>query len=293
MAWSTELTLALLIAALYLKDCLLLLQPHEAVLVRGRAWRAGFGLRQWTLAGREPYWANPLLPHQAVFRLQWNMLSPALAHSTGVVGVTANAAALGPAAKASPALATTANAEVDEPQRLTVLRRLGPLVWLSWLLLFAGIPLTVLGRWGVWATVTALVLLYLNIVASLLWVWIKRVSLGLNPRAFALLAFECLACAPYAANLVRRLSWRETADGEPRPDFTQAAARVLPPPAWEQARAACRVRVQDQIDAEAEGTARARALEQSLQYWSAMPATAEVTETTKPTAPDAPPATKP
>jgi hypothetical protein len=270
MAWSTELALALLIAALYLKDCLLLLQPHEAVLVRARVWRAGFGLRQWTLAGREPYWANPLLPHQAVFRLQWNMQKPALAHSTGA----------------------PANTQVEEPQRLAALRRLGPLVWWSWLLLFVGIPLTVLGRWGVWATLAALLLLYLNIVASLWWVWIKRVSLGLNARAFALLAFECLACAPYAANLVRRLSWREAAAGQPRPDFTQAAARLLAPPAWEQARAACRVRVQDQIDAEPKGTARARALEQSLQHWSTMPATTITTHSSDTADPTTQPAPK-
>ncbi len=263
MSWSTEAALALLIAALYLKDCLLMLRPNEAVLACGSRWRAGFGLRQWTLAGREPYVANPLLPHQPVFRMQWDMLvaPPAATHSPTP-----------PTPHAPPAPNTEA---VDAPARLAALRRLSPAVWLSWLLLFVALPLTVLGRWGVTATLGALALLYLNIVASLACVWWARRDLGLNPGAFGMLAFECLACAPYAANLVRRLSWRAPAAGRRPEDFARAAMRLLPPAAWAQARQACCARVQDQWDAEPEGSARALALQASLQGWSKAPAGGE------------------
>lgn len=261
MAWSTEAALALLIVALYLKDCLLLLRPDEAVLVRARHWQAGFGLRQWTLAGREPCWANPLLPHRPVFRLQWDMLA---APPSGL--------AVAPAAPTAPI------DTVDTPGRLGALRRLLPSVWLSWLLLFVLLPITVLGHWGVAATLTVVGLLYVNIGVSLLVVWLSRRRLGLNASTFGLLAFECLVCAPYAANLVRRLSWRYPLPGLAPEDFASAAARLLAPAAWAEARSACRARVQDQCDAEPEGTPRARALQKSLQAWSAAAAAAEPTE---------------
>ncbi len=281
MSWSTEAALALLIAALYLKDCLLLLRPNEAVLVKARTWRAGFGLLQWTLAGREPYWAHPLLPHQAVFRLQWDMLAApptggaAVDVPTGgaavdppTAGSPCNANAAAPSRAAAPAL--DAIDAIDAPPRLAALRRLGPWVWLSWLLLFVALPLTVLGRWGITATLTALACLYLSIMLSLAWVWWARHDLGLNAGSFALLAFECLACAPYAANLVRRLSWRPPAPEQRAEDFVHAAHRLLTPAAWEPVRSACLARVQDQWDAEPENTPRARALQKSKQSWAAL-----------------------
>jgi hypothetical protein len=250
LIWSAEAALALVIVALYLKDCLLLLQPNEAVLVRARHWQAGFGQRQWTLAGREPYLAHPLLPHQPVFRLQWDMLVP-------------------PRGGTPPTNAVDA---VESPGRLGALRRLLPGVWLSFLLLFVLIPTTVLGRWGVVATLTVLGLLYLNILVSLWVVWLSRHRLGLTGGTLGLLAFECLVCPPYAANLVRRLSWRYPAPGLAPEDFASAAARLLAPTAWAETRSACRARVQDQCDAEPEGTRRAQALQESLQAWSAAPA---------------------
>jgi hypothetical protein len=282
MNWSTEAALALLIVALYLKDCLLLLRPNEAVLVKGRVWRAGFGLRDWTLAGREPYLANPLLPHQPVFRLQWDVLAAVPVWPGAPAAALASAPhaldnRLDNALETRPC--TPGRAPVDASARLAALQRLLPSVWISWLLLLVLLPATVLGRWGVWSTLGVLALLYLNIGVGLLLVWLSRAHFGLTGRRFALFAFECLICPPYAPNMVRRLSWHAPGVAAPAAeDFASAAARLLAPSAWAAACSACRARVQDQCDAEPEGTPRARALQASLQAWRAAPARTAPTE---------------
>lgn len=235
---SPEAALALLIVALYLKDCLLLLRADEALMVAGvfgPRWRAAFGPRGFKLTGREPWLANPLLPHVPVFRLRWAMRAPAT-----------DAAAPAPATDAAPVLRA-------EP----LLWRLAPLVWGIWTLLFVMVPLAVLGRFGVVAALWLVALLYLHIALALALTWRWRRQFGLGGRAFALLAFECLACAPYAANLVRRLSLAQS----PREDFTAAAARLLPPEALAEVHRECLARIDEQLEAEPEGSAAAAQLQ--------------------------------
>jgi hypothetical protein len=238
---SPEAALVLLIAALYLKDQLLLLRADEALLIPSvfgrRRWRAGFGARGFTIARREPYLANPLLPHQPVFKLRWQMSQAAA-----------------PGASAEPL------------QTNPLLWRLAPLVWGIWLALFVLIPLTLIGRWGVVATLTAVALLYAHIVLALVLVGLARVRLGLTGRAYALLAFECLACAPYAANLVRRLSWVHAPQPE---DFTAAAARLLDAAALAEVHAECLERIDEQLQAEPEDGATAAALQRARQRFAA------------------------
>lgn len=261
---SPEAGLALLVVALYLLDSLLLLHPDEAVLVRrglagggngdknsdsdaGR-WRAAFGAQGFKLAGREPWLANPLLPHQPVFRLRWRMAQ------AGAVPA--------PTAARSDVAATVATAEAvrfDAPPGLRRLHQLAPVVWCSWLLLFLLIPCTLLVPLGLRATLAAVLLLYANIVLALALVWRWRCDLGLNGRAFALLAFECAVCAPYSANLVRRLAWHPRS-GE---TFDAAAARLLPAPAMQQVRRECLARIDERLEAEPEGSAEAAALHEA------------------------------
>jgi hypothetical protein len=231
MGISTEALLALAIVAFYLKDSLLLLGPDEAVLVRGFGgrWRAGFGARGFKLAGREPYLAHPLTPHAPAYRLRWAMQ----AESAPFAG--SGTAAL---------------------EALPQLGRLAPFAWVSWLLLFVVIPGTVLARLGVTSTLAAVLLLYLNILVALGLVWRMRAPLGLAGRAYALLAFECLVCAPYSANLVRRVA----AARPVQEDFTVAAARLLPAAALADVSRECLARIDEQLEAEAEGSAAARAL---------------------------------
>lgn len=227
---NTEALLALMIVAFYLKDSLLLLRADEAVLVRrlGGRWRAGFGARGFKLAGREPYLANPFTPHAAVFRLRWAM-----------------GAAATPSAVPNKVLAAPAP-----------LAWLAPFAWIAWLLLFIAIPVTVLARTGVTSTLLAVAWLYVDIAAALALLWRVRARLGLGGRAYALLAFECLVCAPYAANLVRRVAAACRIDE----DFTAAALRLLPPPALAEVHRECLARIDEQLEAEPEGGTAAQAL---------------------------------
>ncbi|MFL6700271.1 MAG: hypothetical protein ACJ8GJ_24135 [Vitreoscilla sp.] len=214
------------LVALYLKDCLLLLQRDEAVLVRGwrGRWRAGFGLLDWRLRRREPYLCHPFKPWEPVLRLRWD-------------------AAAGP-------LPSPAAPAVPPPLRL------GPWVVLVWLLLFVGLPTAFYAQLGLTVIFTVLGALYLSIVLSLLLVWRQRATLGLTGSAFGVLAFEVLACAPYAANLVRRLSLQRPVDE----DLLAAAARLLDAPALAAVHAQCLARIDDELDWAAEDSPRSRAL---------------------------------
>jgi hypothetical protein len=225
---STELLLALLIVGFYLKDSLLLLRADEAVFVRGlRRWHAGFGARGFKLGGREPYLANPFTPHVPVYRLAWSMPGAPVA---------------------------AASRPLQAPAQLAWL---APFAWVAWLLLFVAIPATVLAHLGTMSTLAAVLLLYLDIAAGLVVLFVLRKPLGIGGRAYALLAFECLVCAPYAANLVRRAA---AAGARVDEDFTAAAARLLPAAALADVQRECLARIDEQLEAEAENSAAAQAL---------------------------------
>ncbi len=229
MRLGPEGLLVLLIVALFLKDCVLMLHTDEAVLVRamGGRWRPGFGARSWRLSGREPYLANPVLPHEPVVRLRWHL------EPTGVGGA--------------------ATRSVSVPREIV---GMAPWVWLTWLILFLLLPATLLSSVPHVTVLTAVALLYLSIVLSLLVVWRGRQAMQLQPRAFSLLAFECLVCPPYAANMVRKLTTQLALNEE----FAQAADRLLKPPALETAFHEIRARIDEQIENEGPESAAGKAL---------------------------------
>ena len=216
------------IGVLYLKDGLLMLARDEAVLVRGWGgrWRAGFGPRDWLLGGRSPWLCNPFKPMQPVLRLRWN------------------------AVEAAPSPASTP-ADVPEP-----LLALAPWVGVIWALLFIGLPLAFYGHFGLRVLLALLVELYAVIAIALVLVYRRRDALGLTRRAFGVLAFELLACAPYAANLVRRLSLMRPVDE----DFVAASERLLKDGALADMRAQCARRIDDELEALDADSPRARAL---------------------------------
>jgi hypothetical protein len=228
MPVDTELLLVLALAAFFLKDALLLLEPDEAVLVQGwrGRWRAGFGARHYALGGRHPWLAHPLLPHEPVVRLRWSMSgAPA-------------------AASARP---------VDVPPAL---RALQPFALTTWMLLFVTFPVALLGHVRHDVLFTVVGAIYACIVASLTLVYRRRDAFGLDGRGFAALAGELLLCPPLAANLVRRLSLRGAFDE----DFAVAATRLLPPEALEAVHRACDARIEDALELVDAGSPRASAL---------------------------------
>jgi hypothetical protein len=231
-----EKLLVPVIAAFYLKDCLLLLRSDEAVLVRsglGR-WRAGFGLPYYKLRGREPYLCNPLLPHEPVFRMRWAM-TPADSGSAW-------------------------NAAVP-----TALRALQPAVILMALLLLVGIPTALLGHLGKSVLVLLIGALYAVILISMAWVVRRRKELGLNSKACVVLASEVLLCPPYAVNLVRKLSLR----ARPAGDFVLTAQRLLSPAKDASVQRACAERVALQLELVDEQSPMAASLRAAHQRFTA------------------------
>ena len=225
-----ELLIGPAIAVLYLKDGLLMLEGDEAVLVRGwrGCWRAGFGPREWRLRGRAPWLCHPFKPQQPVLRLRWDTAASAAA----------------PASASAPA---------GVPADLLVL---GPWVGVIWLLLFVGLPIAFYARLGLPVLLAVLGELYAAIAIALILVYRRRDALGLTRRTFGVLAFEVLACAPYAANLVRRLSLARRVDE----DFVAASDRLLKGPALAAMRAESARRIDYELEALDADSPRARAL---------------------------------
>ena len=226
MIVDAQLLIAPAIAALYLKDCFLLLDRDQAVLVRdwrGR-WRAGFGRFDWRLRGREPWLCHPFKPWEPVFRLRWDAAAPAREAAT----------------------------RLSVPDEL----RLGPWVTGIWLLLFVALPVAYFGHLGLRALLAVVAELYLFILIALVLVWRRRQALGLVGSEFAVLAFEMVACAPYAANLVRRLSLHRKIDE----DLLTASQRLLDVKGRAAVDAQCLARIDDELDWADEGSARAQAL---------------------------------
>ena len=227
MRVDAQLLIGPALVALYLKDCFLLLGRDEAVLVRGwrGRWRAGFGLLDWRLRRREPYLCHPFKPWEPVLRLRWDA-----------------------AAEPRPALAV----RTAVPPEL----QLGAWVGVIWLLLFVALPTAFYGQLGLPVILAVLGALYVYIVVSLVLVWRRRAALGLTGPAFGVLAFEVLACAPYAANLVRRLSLHRPVTE----DLLTAATRLLDAPALAAVHAQCLARIDDELDWADEDSPRSRAL---------------------------------
>jgi hypothetical protein len=192
---ATELWLPIGAAAFYLYDSCCLLWQNELVYTRARRWRVHGGT-ELRIAGRRVFLPNPLLPARPQFLVRWS--------------VDDGRAAAG-----------------DEPAALLqALRPIGVINQLQLVLLLA-LPLVswTLGAGIVLLAVFALFYIFTFVALALL--WRRRGPAGLQTRAFWLLALDALACAPFAVNLVRKVSMRHGVAGDP----LRFAARQLDPAA--------------------------------------------------------------
>lgn len=212
---SAEALLISMAAGLYLYDSMLLVYCNEGILVAsGRAdWTMRFGSAYLSVFGKEVFLPNPLFPHRPVYRLGWRLEG---GERTG---------------------------KQDWTTQRTALRPLGPFIWGIAGGLFLALPLGLFTRLGEGALLAALLLIYANIVLALAWLWLHRATFALSGRKFAALAFESLACPPFALNLVRRIS-RETPIAE---DLAVAGRRLLKPERWQQARAMLVARIDEEL----------------------------------------------
>jgi hypothetical protein len=105
----------------------------------------------------------------------------------------------------------------------------------------------------------ALALLYAAIAGALLWLAMNRRELGLSARRLGGLAFELLACPPFAVNVVRRVSVEMPLDA----DLLGAARQLQSAEDWNATRGELIARLDEQIDAEDESSERSALLKES------------------------------
>jgi hypothetical protein len=217
-------------AALYLVDSVLLLCFDEGVLMPAgrRGWRVSFATDKLHVMGRGVFLPNPLLPQRPLFRLAWRFPTPGGAPSPHWAA------------------------------RRALLRPLAPPVWGMFAALFVLLPLG-LFRLGDAAVLAAAALFYTSLLVGLAWTGLNRARCGLTPGRFAMLAFECLVCPPFALNLVRKISTAMPV----HEDLVRAARALQAPRDWDAARREFVARLDQEIEAEAEGSARLPLLMQS------------------------------
>lgn len=165
------------ILAFYLFDAALLLYADEVVFTRtGRRWRAVLGQgAAWS--GRSLSLPTGLSPGSPLLRSAWRVPE-------------------------------VASPSVPLVQLLAVV---APLRWHAWLLaasLLLGVPAALYWRPGPFWLLALLGLIYLPTLAAVLYLWHRRQMAGLSRRQVLAIAFDVLACPPFALNLVSRVTLR-------------------------------------------------------------------------------------
>ena len=216
-----------LAVGLYLYDSALLLYSNEAVMAARRhgGWLVGFGSRQTTLRGKELYLPNPLVPTRPLFRMAWSFENAAQGALGGLV---------------------------EESARF---KRFVPTVWSLFVVSFVLLPVALFGRLGDWAIVAVFGLIYVNLLAIALVLWLTRSQLQLSGPKVAAMALDLLLCPPFAINIIRRLSLRL-----PASDLVVAARCLQSSEGWEVTRAELTARLDEEIAGEEEGSPRMAAL---------------------------------
>lgn len=182
MIFGFEILLVLGALAFYVYDSSALLYADEIMLERvGHGWRVHAG-SSGLIAGKRPFVPNPLAPYRPLMRVSLSKL----------LGV----------------------ARPERGDASHFLNALGPFQRLSTCLLilfFPGLPL-VLYLFGTGAGLLGwFAAVYLAVAGIVYAAFRRRRVLELSPRQLAGLAFECFSCAPFAINIVRRLSLRAEA----------------------------------------------------------------------------------
>ena len=162
-----EAAVIALAAALYLFDCLVLLERGQALWSPGRL---SFGSNHYQIRGRVVALLNPFTPFILAFRTQ-----PLFSRSSDLK------------------LSTAARALAPVPM----------LGLLQFLLMFVALPYCLLRAPG-WPFFIALVLAYLNAVAMLVVIWLRFGRARIPARPLVGLGFAWLVCLPLSVNCPRK-----------------------------------------------------------------------------------------
>jgi hypothetical protein len=236
---SYEVELLALAVIFYLYDSSVLLYSNEAVFTCDRAqhWAATTRRTGFMFAGRSLRVLNPFTPHRPSFRLSWNF--DQLESDGGDSSWSARA------------------------QEFKIL---APTTLIGGVALFFLLPLGMFSALGRYAVIPALLLLYGSTLLALLRLRRKGLLAGLDRWRFLGFAFECLACPPFAVNIVRRITLAQRIV-EPVP---LAALRLLDADGWVRLRDECLLRLDDEMALAAENSDDRKMLVAQRQRLSAL-----------------------
>jgi hypothetical protein len=236
---SYEVELLALAALFYFYDSSVLLYSNEAILIcdGGQRWSATTGWRGFVLAGRSLCVLNPLTPYRPSFRLHWEF----------------------------DRLQSEGN-DLTWPNRARELKGIGPLTVTAGIALFFLLPLGMFTELGRYAVISAVSLLYGSILLALFQLHRKGILTAFGVQHFWGFAFECIACPPFAVNMVRRITLAYRL-AEPLP---LAAVRLLSADRWAGLRDRCVSRIDDAIQQVAEDSHEHEALEAQKQRLTAL-----------------------
>jgi len=236
---SYEVELLALAVIFYLYDSSALLYSNEAILTcdGARRWSATTGWVGFVLAGRSLCVLNPFTPYRPSFRLGWdfNRLEPE-------------------------------SKDREWPKRAQDFKSIAPLTVTAGIALFLLLPLGMFTEFGRYAVIFAVVLLYGSILLALFQLRRKRILAAMGRRHFWGFAFECLACPPFAVNMVRRITLADRI-AEPVP---LAAVRLLDADRWAELRERCISRIDDAIQRVGEDSQEQKALQAQKQRLSGL-----------------------
>jgi hypothetical protein len=226
---SYEVELLALAIIFYLYDSSVLLYSNEAVFACDgtKRWSATSGWTGFVFAGRFLCILNPFTPHKPSFRLRWEF--DAL-----------------PEAK-DPSWS-------ERAQRHSVL---APWTLTGGIALFVLLPIGMFTSLGRYLVIPALFLLYGSTLLALFKLRRSESLATLSRRRYWGLAFECIACPPFAVNMVRRITLADQI-GESVP---VAAVRLLDAAQWAEFREQCMSRLDGAIQLAAEDSTELAALE--------------------------------
>jgi hypothetical protein len=239
--FSYEAELIAITIFLYLYDSSVLLYSNEAILTNtavGR-WSAAWGWSGFVLAGRSLCMLNPFTPHRPSFRLRWQFEE-----------------------------SDEVEADGSWNERVDLLKRLRASTLACAIGMFVLVPAGLLSSLGAYALIPGAAIVYGSAIVGLVRLSFVRDRLGLGGIRFTGFAFECLACPPFSANMLRRVALSQSI-GE---SLTSAGARLADEENWNRLRAYCESRLDEEMQSVAEDSAARAGLEARKRRLRAMSA---------------------
>jgi hypothetical protein len=236
---SYEVELLALAALFYFYDSSVLLYSNEVILIcdSGQRWSATTGWRGFVFAGRSLCVLNPLTPYRPSFRLHWEF--DRLEYE---------------------------GKDLTWSNRAQEFKSIGPLNLTAGIALFFLLPLGMFTELGRYAVISAVSLLYGSILLALLQLRRKGILAAFGVQHFWGFAFECIACPPFAVNMVRRITLAYRI-AEPLP---LAAVRLLNTERWVELRDRCVSRIDDAMQRVGEDSHEHRTLQAQKQRLTAL-----------------------